>query len=92
MQVKGADIPPTFPGTWPYAYESTAFNIDFTLAVRRACFEGKITWLGNGYHAGDEWGCIGHWFSGGWYDQGAVNYIQSVQAIYANKPWLQPGF
>jgi hypothetical protein len=92
LQVKGADIPPTHPGTWPYADQSTAFNIDYTLAVRRACFEGKEAWLGNGYHAGDIWGCIGRWYSGGWYGQGAVNYINSVQAIYANKDWLKPGF
>ncbi len=92
LQVKGADIPPTHPGTWPYAYQSTAFNIDYTLAVRRACFEGKETWLGSGYHAGDIWGCIGRWFSGRWYDQGAVSYISSVKAILASKAWLQPGF
>jgi hypothetical protein len=92
LQVKGADIPPTHPGTWPYAYESTAFNLDYTLAVRRACFEGKETWLGNGYHAGDEWGCIGRWFSGGWYDAGAQNYISQVKKILADKVWLQPGF
>jgi hypothetical protein len=92
LQVKGADIPPTHPGTWPYASQSTAFNLDYTLAVRRACFEGKETWLGNGYHAGDIWGCLGRWYSGRWYDQGAVNYIQSVQALYTNKVWLRPGF
>ncbi len=92
LQVKGADIPPTHPGTWPYAYQSTAFNLDYTLAVRRACFEGKETWLGNGYHAGDIWGCIGRWYSGRWYDQGAVNYIKSVQTSYTNKVWLKPGF
>ncbi len=92
LQVKGADIPPTHPGTWPYAYQSTAFNLDYTLAVRRACFEGKETWLGNGYHAGDIWGCIGRWYSGRWYDQGAVDYIKSVQALYTNKEWLNPGF
>ena len=82
LQVKGADIPPTHPGTWPYAYQSTAFNIDYTLAVRRACFEGKETWLGDtnpSYAAGDEWGCIGRWYSGRWYDPGAVNYIASVK-------------
>ncbi len=92
LQVKGADIPPTHPGTWPYAYQSTAFNLDYALAVRRACFEGKETWLGNGYHAGDTWGCIGRLFSGRWYDQGAVDYIKSVQTHYTNKVWLKPGF
>src|SRR5262249_40057157 len=32
LQVKGADVPPTHPGTWPYAYRSTAFNVDYTYA------------------------------------------------------------
>src|SRR5262245_34941398 len=67
LQVKGANIPPTHPGTWPYAYESTAFNVDYTYAVWRSCYEGKETWLGSGYRAGDEWGCVGRWFSGNWY-------------------------
>lgn len=91
LQVKGANIPPTHPGTWPYAYESTAFNVDYMLAVLRSCFEGKETWLGNGYHAGDIWGCVGRWFSGDWYGH-SLNYIASVQKNMANKDWLQPGF
>ncbi len=91
LQVKGANIPPTHPGTWPYAYESTAFNVDYMLAVLRSCFEGKETWLGNGYHAGDIWGCVGRWFSGDWYGN-SLNYIASVQKNMANKDWLQPGF
>jgi autotransporter family porin len=91
LQVKGADIPATHPGTWPYAYESTAFNADYTYAIWRACFEGKEDWLGNGYHAGDQWGCVGRWFSGDWYE-GSPDYIASVQNHMANKDWLQSGF
>ncbi|MBV9710353.1 MAG: hypothetical protein JO011_05465 [Ktedonobacteraceae bacterium] len=91
LQVKGANIPPTHPGTWPYAYESTAFNVDYMLAVIRACFEGKETWLGNGYHAGDIWGCVGRWFSGDWYGN-SLNYIASVKQNMANQDWLKPGF
>lgn len=92
LQVKGGDIPPTHPGTWPYAWDSTAWNVDYTLAVRRACFEGKDTWLGNGYTAGDEWGCIGRWFSGAWHDAGAEGYISLVKQHLTNKDWLHPGF
>jgi len=91
LQVKGANLPPTHPGTWPYAYQSTAFNADYTLAVWRACFEGKETWLGNGYSAGDAWGCIGRWFSGDWYGN-SQNYINSVKSHLANKTWAQSGF
>ncbi len=88
LQVKGADIPPTHPNTWPYAYASTAWNVDYALSVRRACFDGKITWLGNGYAAGNMWGCIGEWFSGRWLDAGANNYISLVKQHEANKDWL----
>jgi autotransporter family porin len=91
LQVKGADIPPTHPGTWPYAYQSTAFNADYMLGVLRACYEGKETWLGNGYQAGDIWGCVGRWFSGDWYIN-SRQYIASVQGIEAQKVWLSAGF
>ncbi len=91
LQIKGANLPPTHPGTWPYAYQSTAFNVDYMLAVMRTCFEGKETWLGNGYHAGDIWGCVGRWFSGDWYG-GSLNYIAGVQKNMANKDWLQADF
>jgi hypothetical protein len=87
LQVKGANDPPTHPGTWPYAALSTAFAVDYTLATWRNCFEGKETWLGNGYHAGDEWGCVGRWFSGDWYGN-SQGYIAAVKNIEANKVWL----
>jgi autotransporter family porin len=91
LQVKGADDPPTHPGTWPYAAQSTAFDVDYALAVMRACFEGKETWLRNGYHAGDLWGCIGRWFSGDWYES-SRDYIANVKNILAKGPWLKPDF
>ena len=93
LQVKGGDIPPTHPGTWPYAWDSTSWNADYSFAVRCACFEGKFTWLGNGYKAGDMWGCVGEWYSGQWYDSGnTASYIASVKNHLANKDWLKPGF
>jgi Putative Ig domain len=88
LQVK----PTIHIGTWPYAQTSTPFNVDYALAWQRACFEGAFTWLGNGYGAGDIWGCVGAWFSGSWYDSGAQAYISSVKNHLANKQWLQPGF
>ena len=39
----------------------------------------KETWLGNGYSAGDAWGCIGRWFSGDWYGS-SQNYINTVKS------------
>jgi autotransporter family porin len=91
MQVRGAGIPPTHPGTWPDAWNSTAFNVDYALAIRRLCFEGKETWLGNGYVAGDNWGCVGRWFSGDWYVN-SQNYINIVEGHMQNKPWVGWGY
>ena len=91
LQVKGADLPPTHSGTWPYAYQSTAFNVDYTYAIWRACFEGKEDWLGEGYSPGDVWGCVGRWYSGNWYGT-SQEYIRSVKNIWENREWLSPDF
>lgn len=90
----------SFPSAWPMSRDDTAFNIDYTLGVIRTCFEGWTTYLNERtplpgyqhYHSGDIWGCLGRWFSGGWYDQGAVDYIQKVKSTLDDKTWLQPGF
>jgi hypothetical protein len=90
LQVKAADIPQTELGSWPAAFNSTAFNADFAMANRRLCFDGKMTWLldfNPAYRAGDLWGCVGNWFSGRWHDAGADAYVPRVQAEYAAKPW-----
>lgn len=87
MQVTSANIPPSHPGTWPYARISTAFNIDYTLAIRRACFEGKLRLPGVGYQAGDEWGCIGQWNTGAWHNPKAETYIAKVKKALANSVW-----
>ncbi len=94
LQVKGADISATHPNTWPYAWESTAWNVDYALAVRRACYDGKITWLHDNnpaYGPGDLWGCIGEWFSGDWHDAGAAQYIATVQQTLAAREWEHLG-
>ncbi|MCC6236378.1 MAG: hypothetical protein IT299_02245 [Dehalococcoidia bacterium] len=79
-------------GTYPASVNSTAFNADYALAVLRTCYEGGYTWLQNGYGAGDEWGCVGLWFSGNWRDQGALNYISVVQGHLSGRTWEQSGF
>lgn len=82
----------------------TAFAADYKLAYQRACMDGSIGYLNQdtptaGYPtyasaSGDErlWGCVGDWFSGNWYDSGALSYIQEVQGYLSAKTWLQPGF
>jgi chitodextrinase len=79
------------PGTFPGSRDSTAFSVDYALMYRRVCFEGYTTWLKSSYPtyaAGDEWGCVGQWNSGGWYDAAAQNYITNVKNYYSTKPWL----
>ncbi len=86
--------------SWPMSRADTAFSAEYMYGIIRACYEGWTDYLNNStplpgypkYHAGDIWGCIGRWYSGSWYDQGAVDYIKSVQTHYTNKEWLKPGF
>ena len=89
LQVKGT----VHKGTYPLAENSTAFNVDYALAWLRACYEGAFdAWLGNNYVAGDEWGCIGAWYSGRWYGEEAKKYIKRVKHHLANREWLNPNF
>jgi hypothetical protein len=76
-------------GGYPWVQESTAVNADAQMAYLRSCYDGDVTYLGNGYHAGDAWGCIGSWFSGQWYDSGATGYISDVQGFLSSKTWLR---
>jgi hypothetical protein len=43
---------------------------------------------------GDEllWGCLGSWYSGYFWDNDSIDYIQRIVRFYAEKPWLKPGF
>jgi hypothetical protein len=89
LQVKGT----VHRGTYPLALRSTAFNVDYALGWLRACYEGAFShWLAGGYRAGEEWGCVGAWYSGEWYDSGARDYIRRVQAHLNNRVWERPGF
>lgn len=74
-------------GSWPYGLDSTAFNLDYSLGVRRQCFMGRETVLGSGYGPGDIWGCVGTWYSGLWHDPAANQYTQTVQGFYNTKNW-----
>jgi hypothetical protein len=52
----------------------------------RGCYDGVEPYLGN--TRGDEWGCIGSWFSGAWRTSSSLGYISKVQASLNNKAWL----
>jgi len=73
--------------SWPNAANSTAFNVDLFLSEMRGCYDGMEPYLGSGTR-GDEWGCIGSWFSGAWRTSSSLGYISKVQAALNNKAWL----
>lgn len=94
FQVRSAEVEGTFhPGVYPGVLLSSAMNVDYALAVKRLCFEGYEEWLTDysfnpeGYAAGDEWGCIGRWFSGNFRDDLALGYIGAVQNELAARNW-----
>ncbi len=84
---------------WPMMRDDTAFGVEYVYALIRSCYEGRSSYYTHAgaagypdYHAGDIWGCIGAWYSGQWYDQGALQYISMVKTQLSNKTWLKPGF
>jgi len=91
-------------GGWPLSKDSTAFNVDFRLAYQRACMNGDISYLPQEipalgyprYPNGDTdemlWGCMGDWFSGDWYDSGALKYIAEVKSLLVREGWLHSQF
>jgi hypothetical protein len=79
------------------ALVSSAYNMDIAYAIWRNCYEGNETWLntverGRPYGAGDVWGCVGRWFAGRWYTQGANDYIAAVQDYLNRRIWTTSDF
>ncbi len=82
---------------WPGIANSTAMNADLAYAIWRGCFEGYETWLntverGRDYAAGDEWGCIGRWFSGRWHTSAGQGYVDRVRGYLDQRIWQTPNF
>jgi hypothetical protein len=87
-------------GGFPASKDSTAFNVDFRLAYQRACMNGDINYLPrrippagypiypNGTTDQMLWGCMGDWFSGSWFDPGAIKYIAEVKSDLATQAWF----
>lgn len=75
------------PGSYPMSARSTAFNLDYSLAMKRACYDG-VGWLGV-QTKGNAWGCVGVHYSGKWLDDPAKAYIAKVQAAMGKKAWLR---
>lgn len=88
LQIKGT----VHEQTYPIAAQSSAWNLDYALAWRRSCFEGYFGHWIPASARGDEWGCVGLWFSGEYRDPSALHYISGVQTYLAQKVWLRAGF
>lgn len=73
-------------GGAPYSQTSTAFNADWALGLRRACYEG-LMFYGKGSR-GQLWGCVGVHFSGE-FGVGDADYLAKVQKELVEKRWLQ---
>jgi hypothetical protein len=89
--------PPAGLNTWPEVENSTAYGADLAYSQWRECFEGAKGWLNSvdhvgTYAAGDAWGCVGVWFSGRWYTQPAVDYINYVKNYYNTRVWETTSF
>jgi autotransporter family porin len=88
-------------GGYPDTTLSTALNLDFYGCYIRTAFDGYF-YDGGPYLYGGQtvaevaadhdweyvlWGCVGSWFSGGWYDALALPYIALVQGNLAAREW-----
>lgn len=88
---------PYWADSFPTAETSSAYNLDYSLAARRQCFEGGEPWLntlerGQDYVAGDLWGCIGRWFSGRWHTTDSETYIAAVKGYLNQRIWTTSAF
>jgi hypothetical protein len=78
---------------WPMYRDSTAFHVDYTLAVQRVCFEGLVDYMkGWGppekqYGPNDEFGCAASFFTGGWYDYTTIQQLNRIKDTLAKQPW-----
>jgi hypothetical protein len=89
---------------WPISRFCTAFAVDYYCSWLRFTYDGYMNYLTTKtptapylpYRQGSDeeqfWGAVGSWFSGSWYDAGAISYIADVQTHLANEPWDDVGW
>ncbi len=80
LQIKST----VWTGTHPWSERSTGYNVDWSLGMRRACYDGLIY---DGVGRGDLWGCVGVHYSGSWMDAGAREYTAAVRQAVADRTW-----
>jgi autotransporter family porin len=83
LQIKST----VWTGTLPWSADSTAFNVDWSLGLRRACFEGYL--FSDQGSRGDLWGCVGAHYSGHWRDGSALAYVDEVRGHLARREWRE---
>jgi hypothetical protein len=81
LQIKST----VWKNTLPASRDSTAYNVDWSLGLRRACFEGYV--YGDAAR-GDLWGCIGAHYSGEFGDAEGKAYTDGVKGYMQSRPWL----
>jgi hypothetical protein len=93
MQIKWRPDGSRGTGTEPLRWKSTAFNADYWAATVRYYYDGKCTWCGATYAAGQEKLSIGAWYSPSpWANTGQQSYATKVWDHTITRPWAQPGF
>lgn len=74
------------PWAFPAARRSTAFNLDYSLALWRLCYEGYLDFLPDGAR-GNKNGCHGWHWSGEWMSEGGKAYVERIQEALAARRW-----
>jgi len=74
---------------YPAIWDSLVAHLDYYGWEFRGCIEGE-KWVGSGQLStpNDLRGCLGNWFSGGWYDAAGENYYATVKGYYDILTWL----
>ena len=76
----------TRPGSWPDSQLHTAFNVDYSLAVR-GCFEGGLPTLTAATVPATSGVINGLALLGEWKDDLALGYVQAVERELEEHPW-----
>jgi|SRR2546421_5645922 len=74
---------------YPAIWNSLVAHLDYYGWEFRGCIEGQ-KWVASGQLStpNDLRGCLGNWFSGGWYDAAGENYYATVKGYYDILTWL----
>jgi hypothetical protein len=88
----------------PMAWESTPAALDFRGAYWRACVNGEIAYYAdnpplpgyptypNGTAEEMAVGCTGSWFSGRWYDEASLTYLDRWKQAMKERSWEPPAW